>query len=578
LPQSEILQNGKLVEEMRTAISAHNIDGIINAVRESVTGFVDRKTTQTMDNKYLLNAYARREDARIKDMNAKPYITEIINADDQLKEDVGKAKGKAQKDFVAAFNSVYANGALKINTSDDPSLLMSYIDYSPYRVNYTEYLSMPTLSEMVDRPIQMALKKQPKILSDNDEFEEAVETALKKAKFQSVLKDAIFYSILSPRGSLVVPIKKNGGIALNVFNDTQFAYGMGSSYSGVTAPYNSVKVGDIYCMGAKLRHGISAFFTCPGYEPLFGIGLNKIPQLRAAAEAWNLYVHVLKILLVRSQVITERLDGDIQTDTMLSNMRAQLQRLSQTMGVSTPIAQARGTTLDILNNNISEGTTSVAGVFRDFIAAVTGLSPEYFFGGGNTNYSQAAFQIASTNENIRARYQVSMIEPILRFVINTLIRNDSEIAAMEVKEDDFKIEFESIYEQTEAEKVDLIAKKTEILIRQRDYSELAPAFKQLDLLDEDVDMDFEPDHDEDDNEDNNEIKDDSTEGVLQNPIGNTSGEYDPEQLKIGTEVEMEHTDNPEIAKKIAMDHLKESKNYYTYLAEMEKKMKSEENK
>jgi hypothetical protein len=580
LPPNEITQNGKLIDEMRNAISVQNIDGIINAVRNSVTDWVDRKTVHIGNNKALLQAYAQREHARAKEIaekaNPEPYITKIINASDNLKDKQIECKGEAQEKFVSAFNSIYANGAIKVNTPDDPTLLMSYIDYSPYRVNYTEYLSVPTLSEMVDRPIQMAMKKPPKIKSENEDFIEAVEKALKKVDFESVKKDAIFYSVLSPRGSLLVPIKRGDRITFNVFNDTQFAYGMGASYSSITTPYNSVKVGDLYCLGAKLKHGVSAFFTCPGYEPLFGVGLNRIPQLRAAAEAWNIYIHVLKTLLVRSQVIIEKMEGDIQTDTMLASMRAQLQRLSQTMGVSTPIAQARGTTLDIMNNNISQGTTEVAGVFRDFVASLTGVSPEYFFGGGNTNYSQAAFQIASTNENIHARYQISLIEPLVRFAINTLIRNDKDISTMGVEEDDFEIEFESIYEATEQEKVDLIAKKTEILIQQRNYSELSDAFKQLDLLDEDVDMDFEPDHNADDNQDG--IEGDSIDNILTNPIGNTAIEYDPEQLKIGIETEMEHTDNPEVAEKIAKDHLKESKNYYIYLAEMEKKMKAEENK
>jgi len=261
---------------------------------------------------------------------------------------------------------------------------------------------------------------------------------------------------------------------------------MGASYNGLTAPYDQMRVGDLYCYGAKLKHGVSAFFLCPGFEPLFGVGLNRVPQLRAAAEAWNLYVHILKILLVRAQVIIEKMEGDVQTDTMLSAMRAQLQRLSESMGVSTPIAQARGQQLDILNNNISEGTGDIAGVFRDYVASVTGLSPEYFFGGGNTNYSQAAFQIAATNEHVRSRFQIGMIEPMARFIVNTFIRNDAEVAACGVAEDDFEIEFESIYDETEQEKADLQAKRTEILIRQREYPELESAFKLLKLLDEDI--------------------------------------------------------------------------------------------
>lgn len=42
-----------------------------------------------------------------------------------------------------------------------------------------------------------------------------------------------------------------------------------------------------------------------------------------------------------------------------------------------------------------------------------------------------------------------------------------------------------------------------------------------------------------------------------------------EQLKKGIEVEMEHTDDPEEAKKIAMDHLSEDPQYYSKLDEVE---------
>ena len=47
------------------------------------------------------------------------------------------------------------------------------------------------------------------------------------------------------------------------------------------------------------------------------------------------------------------------------------------------------------------------------------------------------------------------------------------------------------------------------------------------------------------------------------------GKYDPEQLKMGIEVEMEHTSNPIIASRIARDHLAEFSDYYTRLKKME---------
>lgn len=490
LPANELVGNTKLMAEIRETFSAHNIDGFLNAIQNEMTEARNVQSYSTKANEQqLLNAYAEREHDRAARSSGVPYITEIVNeADSEILR--GSKSGKpgrtADKKFSSVFNSVYADGAVKINTPSDPSTLMSYIDYSPYRVNYAEYLSVPTLSELVDRPLSIALKKFPKVKSDDKKFNEAVEKAIDRKKIKNIIKDALFYSLLSPRGSLVVPIKRGDTVTFNVFNDTQFSYGMGSSYSGVTQPYTDVRVGDLYCMGAKLKHGVSAFFTCPGYEPLFGVGLNRVPQLRTAAEAWNLYIHILKILLVRAQVIIQKMEGDIQTDTMLSKMRAQLDRMSQTMGVSTPIEQARGQSLDILNNNIGPGTSDIAPVIQSFVSSVTGTSPEYFFGGGNATYSQAAFQIHATNENIRARYQVGEIEPLMRFIVNTFIRYDATIAAFNVPEDEFEIEFEGIYEETEQEKADLNAKKTDTLIKQCQYAELEAEFKREGLLAEHV--------------------------------------------------------------------------------------------
>lgn len=48
------------------------------------------------------------------------------------------------------------------------------------------------------------------------------------------------------------------------------------------------------------------------------------------------------------------------------------------------------------------------------------------------------------------------------------------------------------------------------------------------------------------------------------------GKYDPEQIKMGVKVEVEHTPNSLIAEKISKDHLSEIPDYYTRLSKMEK--------
>lgn len=46
-------------------------------------------------------------------------------------------------------------------------------------------------------------------------------------------------------------------------------------------------------------------------------------------------------------------------------------------------------------------------------------------------------------------------------------------------------------------------------------------------------------------------------------------DFDPKQLEKGIKIEMEHTDDPSIAREIAMDHLTEKSDYYDYLEKME---------
>jgi len=52
--------------------------------------------------------------------------------------------------------------------------------------------------------------------------------------------------------------------------------------------------------------------------------------------------------------------------------------------------------------------------------------------------------------------------------------------------------------------------------------------------------------------------------------GVPDSKYDSKELKMGIEIEKEHTDNEAIAKEIAKDHLAEISDYYTRLNKMEK--------
>jgi len=58
--------------------------------------------------------------------------------------------------------------------------------------------------------------------------------------------------------------------------------------------------------------------------------------------------------------------------------------------------------------------------------------------------------------------------------------------------------------------------------------------------------------------------------------GKKPSDFDPKSIEVGKKIEMEHTDDPDIAEEIATDHLEEHKFYYDKgvgLPNMEKELK-----
>jgi hypothetical protein len=72
------------------------------------------------------------------------------------------------------------------------------------------------------------------------------------------------------------------------------------------------------------------------------------------------------------------------------------------------------------------------------------------------------------------------------------------------------------------------------------------------------------------------MKKSAPELIISGTDSRPDSDYVPEQLKMGIEIEKEHTKDPVISKKIAKDHLDEDARYYTHLKEMEEKHKNDE--
>ena len=61
-------------------------------------------------------------------------------------------------------------------------------------------------------------------------------------------------------------------------------------------------------------------------------------------------------------------------------------------------------------------------------------------------------------------------------------------------------------------------------------------------------------------------------------FGMSPEDFDQEQLRKGTKIELEHTTDPMVAQRIAMDHLVEYPDYYVELERMEERLEKKKRK
>jgi len=517
LPVEKLQANGMLLKEIQGVLNSKGLHGIINGIARNQRLEQDLKyqkeqkkskySGMTFESDDFLHLYAKFQgavfktlDSQIavsaknsKDGKGKTRFTDIISKKDAVafnsrKENPFRSdevkKLKEAKEFSEAFNSIYSDRSLQINTPNDPTVISNYIDYSPYSWNYKDYLAIPTLSKTIDLPIQMSTRQMPIMDFDDDKLLEAMTKALKRVRFTEIIQKMLLYSALSPRGSLIVPIKNDDGtIRFNTFNDTQFTYATSYQYSRIDYVENLTGVNTLYVLGHMIQNEVTGHFLCPGFEPLYAIGKNKIYQLKDAAEAVNIYLYTIKVLCIRAQVMTQKWGGEGQNDTLLDRMQRMTAEINSTLSLSTTVQLPEGAEFDILNNNITEGFSKVADVVKDYQGMLSGVKSDYFYG-SNTAYSANNFNIHATHQDIRSDIQEAQIEPIYRFAINKLLTMDKRFTKWKKKEDDFDIEFQSLYEPTQKEKQEVDEIRIRNIISMADYPQLQDIFKKEGLMED----------------------------------------------------------------------------------------------
>lgn len=522
LPIMKLAENGQLKNEIKEIVSSKNLASIVNDIAnehrmmshnramnsQSSTGALNSKIDDILkkqeeykiNSERLLKSYSKYQtasygvfnsDKRYKSLVTEPVTGDRLRAFNQNRynpfHDDRIKKLKETRDFIEVFNSIrasnsiYSDLALKIGTTGDPTQISSYIDYSPYIYNYQYYLAIPTLAQTVDTPNNIATREMPDLIFEDNKLSDQLEKHLRRTRFNEKIKKMLLYSSLSPRGALIVPIVENGRVRFNVFNDTQFTYAATQQYSRIDYQDNTTGVSQIFCLGHILQNEVTAHFLCPGFEPIFAIGKNKVFQLKGAAEAINIYLYTIKVLCIRAQVMVQTWGGEGQTDTKLDQLRKLADTVSSRLSLNDVVKVPQGASLDILNNNLSEGFAKVSPIIKEFQGMLSGVMPDYFYG-SDTAYNANAFNLNVTHQNIKSQIQEEQIEPVYRFCVNALLNHDDRFKQYRKEMDNFDVKFKSLYEPTQAEKASTTSLEIENLIKMSDYPELEDVFKKEGLL------------------------------------------------------------------------------------------------
>jgi len=210
-------------------------------------------------------------------------------------------------------------------------------------------------------------------------------------------------------------------------------------------------------------------------------------QLKDAAEAINIYLYTIKVLCIRAQVLVQKWSGEGQNDTKLNQLKRLTENINSSLSLSTAIKLPEDASLDILNNNLSTGFAEIAPVIKQYQGMLSGIMSDYFYG-SDTAYSANSFNLQVTHQNVRSQIQIDQVEPIYRFVINTLLGHDMRFQKYSNLRNEFDIEFKSLYEETEMEKADLNSKVIDNIIKMRDYPEIEEIFKKEKVLKEEYSL------------------------------------------------------------------------------------------
>lgn len=489
MPVTELAENKTLVDQIRNVVSTNTFHGLVDQIkRDYENERAARLTPGQKQNGDLISAFVQWQNRQAQGYAkvAEPLETQIYNVGHKREKTgtVDTRRTKAYGEFKEVFHSIYSDVGLQINSRKDPTLVGNYIDYTPYLYNYKDYLAIPTLRKLMRKPNDYALADLPEAVFDDKALTKKLTDHFTKMNVREVLSKMLLYSDCSPRGALLVPVLRNGRVTFSAFNDSYFSYATRSRFSAID---DTSDVSELFCLGYALKNDVSAKFLCPDFEPMLGVGFNKCAQLREGAEAHNLYIYTIKVLCVRAQTIIQKHNGEGMNDALLAALEKGIANINQTMTMNDVTRLDSGTEMEILSSNFSPGFADIASALKEFVGVLGGMHSDFYYG-SNAAYQANNFNVMTTNADLHADIQIGKIEPLFKFMIDTVLTYDSGFKEYEKYVGNYDVKFKSLYKYTESEKQDEDKKKIDNLVTMNDNRELEKGFRALGVLRDDVDL------------------------------------------------------------------------------------------
>ena len=140
-----------------------------------------------------------------------------------------------------------------------------------------------------------------------------------------------------------------------------------------------------------------------------------------------------------------------------------------------------------MSSNFSPGFADIASALKEFIGIQAGMHSDFYFGSSSA-YQANNFNVMTTNADVHADIQRGKIEPLYKYAVDTVLTYDERFSKYKDLVGRFDVEFASLYQYTESEKLDEDKKKIDNLVSMNDSRELEEGFRALGVLRDDVDL------------------------------------------------------------------------------------------